>query len=171
MDSRQIGPLDRHHDRSEFCCGHPSLDEYLQRLASQHAGRDFSRTFVATIQPTPRVLGYYSLSAGAFNLTVLSDAQRKHLPRHPVPVVHLGRLAVDRSVQGQGWGAFLLLDALARTERLAINLGIHAVEVVAIDDAARAFYLHYGFEQLDDDLRHLYLPMKRIRLLRLDEGG
>lgn len=76
---------------------------------------------------------------------------------------------MDRSVHGQGLGAFLLLDALARSERLAEDLGLHAVEVHAIDDTARAFYLHHGFETLQDDPQHLYLPMKSIRLLRLNE--
>ncbi len=170
MSSWQIEPLDRHHERSPSSCGHSSLDDFLQRLASQHAERDFTRTSVAVLPPVPRIVVYYSLSAGAFDLSALSESQRKRLPRHPVPVVHLGRLAVDRSVQGQGLGAFLLLDALARSERLAKDLGRHAVEVRAIDDAARAFYLHHGFEALQDDPQHLYLPMKAIRLLRLNEA-
>jgi GNAT superfamily N-acetyltransferase len=168
MSSWRIEPLDRHHERSPFSCGHSSLDDFLQRLASQHAQRDFTRTYVAVLPPAARILGYYSLSAGAFDLSVLSEAQQKRLPRHPVPVVHVGRLAADRSVQGQGLGAFLLLDALARSERLANDLGVHAVEVQALDDTARAFYLHHGFEILQDDPQHLYLPMKAIRLLRLN---
>lgn len=169
MNNWRVEPLDRHHERSPFSCGHASLDNFLERLAAQHAQRDFTRTYVAVLPPAARILGYYSLSAGAFDLSVLSESQRKRLPRHPLPVVHLGRLAVDQSVQGQGLGAYLLLDALARSERLAKDLGIHAVEVHAIDDGARAFYLHHGFEALQDDPHHLYLPMKTIRLLRLHE--
>ena len=169
MSRWQIEPLDRHHERDQFTCGHASLDDYLQRLASQHAQRDFSRTFVAVSPPDPRILGYYSLSAGAFDLSVLSDTQRKHLPKHSVPVAHLGRLAVDLSVRKQGLGTLLLLDALALGERLANDLGLHAVEVHAIDDDARAFYIHHGFEALQDDPRHLYLPMKSIRQLKLGE--
>jgi GNAT superfamily N-acetyltransferase len=114
------------------------------------------------------VLGYYSLSAGSFDLSVLPEEERRKLPRHPVPVAHLGRLAVDQSTQGQGLGAFLLLDALARCERLADEIGLHAVEVQAIDDGARKFYLKYGFEPLLDDVHHLYLPMKAIRKLALN---
>jgi GNAT superfamily N-acetyltransferase len=114
------------------------------------------------------VLGYYALSAGAFDLSALPEGKRRKLPRHPVPVSHLGRLAVDQGAKGQGLGASLLMDALARCERLADDLGIHAVEVWAIDDSARHFYLKYGFEPLTDDPNHLYLTMKTIRKLALN---
>jgi GNAT superfamily N-acetyltransferase len=168
MADFRIELLSSQHDRSGFSCGQPTLDQFLQQLAGQHAKRDFSRAYVAILPPASRVLGYYSLSAGSFDLSALPEAQRQKLPRHPVPVAHLGRLAVDQSVQGQGLGAFLLLDALARCERLADQLGLHAVEVQAIDDRARNFYLKYGFEPLLDDVHHLYLPMTAIRKLRLN---
>jgi GNAT superfamily N-acetyltransferase len=86
----------------------------------------------------------------------------KRLPRHPVPVVLLARLAVDLEAQGQGLGEGLLVDALERTVGLSNALGLHAVEVEAIDDAARSFYGKYGFVPLLDDERHLYLPVATI---------
>ncbi len=168
MADWRIEPLGNEHERAGFSCGQPTLDQFLQQLASQHAKRDFSRTYIAVLPPALRVLGYYSLSAGSFDLSVLAEEQRRKLPRHPVPVAHLGRLAVDQTAQGQGLGAFLLLDALARCERLADEIGLHAVEVYAIDEAARKFYLKYGFEPLLDDGHHLYLPMKAIRKLALN---
>jgi GNAT superfamily N-acetyltransferase len=93
------------------------------------------------------------------------------LPKIAVPVVLLGRLAVDRTVQGQGLGAHLLIDALRRTECLAEAVGIRAVEVDAIDDAARRFYLKFGFGPLADDPNHLFLPLHVIRKLRLPPLG
>lgn len=84
-----------------------------------------------------------------------------------VPVVLLGRLAVDRSFQGKGLGAFLLIDALRRALYISEQVGIRAVEVDAIDDAARRFYLKFGFRSLLDDSRHLMMPMHEIRKLKL----
>lgn len=168
MADWHVEPLGSQHDRSQFSCGHPSLVQFLQQLASQQMAKDFSRIYVAVLPPDSRVLGYYALSAGSFDLSALPEAKRRKLPRHPVPVSHLGRLAVDQSVKGQGLGAFLLMDALARCERLAVDLGLHAVEVWAIDDSARQFYLKYGFEPLADDPNHLYLTMKTVRKLALN---
>jgi GNAT superfamily N-acetyltransferase len=155
------------HDRSNFSCGKPSLDDFLKHLAGQHAKRDFARTYVATIPPDLAVLGYYSLSAGSVDLLVLPEADRKKLPKHPVPVAHLGRLAVDQRAQGQKLGKFLLIDALRRCSGLSTELGLHAIEVVALDDSARAFYLKYGFTPLTDDRLHLWIPMKVVRKLGL----
>jgi GNAT superfamily N-acetyltransferase len=97
----------------------------------------------------------------------LPRGEAKGLPRIDVPVVLLGRLAVDRSMHGQGLGTFLLLDALRRCQRLADEVGVRAVEVDALDATARAFYLKYGFIPLEDDPNHLFLPMSTIRKLNL----
>ena len=78
---------------------------------------------------------------------------------HPVPVVLLARLAVDKSTQGVGLGDWLLLDALQRSVDISSGLGIHAVEVDALDDQAAAFYRKYGFMPLLDEPLHLYLPL------------
>jgi GNAT superfamily N-acetyltransferase len=168
MPDWRVELLSNEHGRAGFSCGQPLLDQFLQQLAGQQAKRDFSRTYVVILPPASGVLGYYSLSAGSFDLGVLPEEKRRKLPKHPVPVAHIGRLAVDQSTQGQGLGAFLLLDALARCERLADEIGLHAVEVHAIDESARNFYLKYGFEPLLDDVHHLYLPMKAIRKLNLN---
>ena len=101
---------------------------------------------------------------GALNLPA---DQAKGLPCIDVPVVLLGRLAVDRSMQGQGLGSLLLIDALRRIVHVANEVGVRAVEVHAIDDNARNFYLHYGFVPLRDDLRHLFVPLDVVRKLNL----
>jgi len=90
------------------------------------------------------------------------------LPRLDGPVVLIGKLAVNRSVQGQGLGALLLVDALRRSLQISEQVGIRAVEVDAIDDAARNFYLKFGFPSLLDDPRHLFLTMAEVRKLKLD---
>ena len=93
------------------------------------------------------------------------------LPPHvPVPVVLLGRLAVDEARRGRGLGELLLMHALWRAEQIGRQAGVYAVEVDALSDAATRFYLKYGFTPLLDDPRHLYLPMKGIEALSLDFG-
>jgi ribosomal protein S18 acetylase RimI-like enzyme len=160
----ELGP---DHGRSEFSCGHESLDAFLKQYASQNQKTGVSRTFVALRPGEKFVSGYYSVAAGSLKIEDLTEEQRKRLPKYPVPVAHLGRLAVDRNAQGQGLGEYLLLDALCRIDRADRDLGIHAVEVVAIDDAAKRFYLKYGFTELKDDPHHLFMPMKTVRKLRL----
>ena len=163
-----IEKLSKGHDRKSFNCGVPDLDDYLQRFARQNEAAGISQHFVALDAPDSRVIhGYYALCAGAVAFDQVSRDLRKRLPRYPVPVAHLGRLAVDQSAAGQRLGEFLLMDALARTLRAADQIGIHAVEVVAINESARTFYRKYGFYPLKDDRQHLYLPIATVKKLDL----
>jgi GNAT superfamily N-acetyltransferase len=157
-----IEPLNRSHERSEFCCGKVPLDNFLRTLVSQYEKRRLGRTYVAVRSGEPRVLGYYTLASGSVSFANLPEKAAKKLPRHPVPVVLLARLAVDQAARGQGLGRLLLVDALRRCLSLANHLGIHAVEVDAIDDEAKAFYAKYGFVPLQDQPLHLYLPIATI---------
>lgn len=113
------------------------------------------------------VKGFYALSNHTIVCEALPDDQAKGLPQIDMPVVLIGRLAVDRSVQGQGLGEFLLVDALRRAEYLANKIGVRAVEVDAINEAAIRFYQRYGFLSRKDDPRHLFLSMSVIRKLQL----
>lgn len=155
-------PLDRSHERGSFCCGKAPLDAFLHSLVSQYEKRHLGRTYVAVRPGEQQVCGYYTLSAGSVAFSNLPAKASKKLPRHPVPVVLLARLAVDQSVQGAGLGKVLLMDALNRCLALSNQLGVFAVEVDAIDPAARAFYLKYGFVPLQDDELHLHLPIATI---------
>lgn len=159
-----IEPLVTQHERDDFDCGEPTLNDYLKFYARQNDSRGLGKTFVATLPDSKKVIGYYTVSSGAIHFESIPDK----LPRYPVPVVHLGRLAVDRSANGQGLGGMLLVDALRRTARLADQLGIFAVEIYALNENARRFYQRYGFESLVDDELHLYLSIKKIRKLGLD---
>ena len=160
--------LDKSHDRTEFDCGQPMLNEWLQDRAGQFDRRDLSRTFVATRTAESLVLGYYAISTHRVIHDVLPPAEAEGLPRLDVPVVLIGRLAVDQSAQGEGLEALLLIDALRRSAQISEQGGIRAVEVDAIDDAAKNFYLKFGFPPLLDDPRHLFLPMHEIRKLKLE---
>lgn len=163
-----IQRLSKSHDRSAFDCGQPLLNEWLNQRAGQFDRRDLSRTFVATRSEEPLVRGYYAISTHRVLYEDLPGEEAKGLPRLDVPVVLLGRLAVDRSVQGQGLGALLLVDALRRTMHISEQVGIRAVEVDAIDESARQFYLKFGFRSLLDDPQHLMMPIHEIRKLKLD---
>ena len=140
-----ISRLDKNHDRRQFDCGKAPLDEYLSTLVSQYEKRRLGRTYVATEPNSSRVAGYYTLAAGSIGVSVLAESARKKLPKHPVPVIHLGRLAVDQLYRGRRLGETLLLHALQNALELSEKLGAFAVDVRAIDNEAVAFYRKYGF--------------------------
>lgn len=163
MAEWQIERLGRGHDRGAFACGKPPLDDFLRRLVTQYEKRNLGRTYVAVRAGEKKVCGYFTLASGAISFQNLPEPSARKLPKHPVPVILLARLAVDQDVQGQGLGESLLLDALQRCLELADKLGIHAVEVDAIDQQAKAFYQKYGFVPLLDHELHLFLPVSTIR--------
>ena len=160
-----VEALTASHKRDQFQCGRASLDEYICLYASQHSRKNVGRTFVAVAPGARQVLGYYTLSGASVEFEHLPSALKKKLPRYPLPVALLGKLAVDHSVQGQGLGAFLLIDALMRVVGVADQLAIHAVEVHALDDSAIGFYVKYGFQPFLDKPSHLFLPLDSIRQL------
>lgn len=168
MADWEIVRLNDSHERSGFECGKPSLDGFIRSLAGQYERRGLGRTFVAVRAGERRVDGYYTVAAGALELAELPPAKKK-LPRHPVPVLLLARLAVDGHCRGKGLGQALLFDALTRACRLGEELGIHAVEVDAIDEDAARFYQKYGFVPLLDQPRHLFLALESIRKV-MSEG-
>jgi ribosomal protein S18 acetylase RimI-like enzyme len=162
--SWQIVPLDRSHQRDAFDCGEPSLNDYLCRYARQNDAKGVSRTFVLLEEGSPIILGYYTLSAGSVAFTTLPDDYSR-LPKYPVPTAHIGRLAVDRTRQGQRLGELLLVDALKRIRQTSRQIGIHAVTVHALHEKAKAFYEKFGFIPLKDDALHLFLPLATIENL------
>lgn len=158
-----VEPLRKEHQRFEFDCGIESLNLFLKNYARQNDEKGLSRTFVAVRSGNTAVHGYYSLSSGSISFEPVPEK----LPRYPIPTAHIGRLAVDRSSQGAGLGEFLLIDALRRIVNLADELGIFAVELHAINESAKNFYLKYGFIELKDDPFHVYLSVKSIKRLGL----
>jgi GNAT superfamily N-acetyltransferase len=160
LDDRPLDPAI--HDRQGFECGVPALDEYLHRFAEQHRRRGISSVFVLTDSAQPeRILGYYTLSAAAVDGLRLSEAERKKLPRYPVPCFRMGRLACRSDQQGRVLGKVLLGCAVDRCLKARQQVAAYALIVDAKDDAAKAFYLHFGFKALLDVKLTLYLPLGR----------
>jgi len=167
----RIEPFVRGHDRERFSCGLVPLDEYLKKYARQNADLDYGRTFVLVREGETRIFGYYTLSAGTVAREQLPPEEARRLPKYPAPVAHLGRLARDREVQGKGLGSLLLADALRRVDRVSKDLALYAVDAVAKDKRAKAFYVAHGFHELLDDPLHLYLSMKTISKLFTSNKG
>jgi GNAT superfamily N-acetyltransferase len=137
--------------------------DWFQKRFPEDADKGVAASFVLTAPPALRVLGYYTLSASIVNASELPDALAKKLPRYPqLPVPLLGRLAVDQSMQGQGLGEFLLMDALRRSLDAAVNIAAMAVVVDAKDEAAHAFYRDFSFTPLQQQPRRLFLSMKTV---------
>lgn len=158
-----ISPLDRSHDRKSFDCGEPALNEYLHQYAGQDVKRRVNKVFVVSLPETPRqVIGYYGLSAGSLDAKCLPEGQRKRLPRYPVPVVLLGRLAVAISHQGQGLGSILLADALKRIVQASQVMAVYAVVVEALNEQAAGFYQQFGFIPLPSQPLKLFLPLGSV---------
>ncbi|HWG41448.1 MAG TPA: GNAT family N-acetyltransferase [Gemmataceae bacterium] len=157
-----IERLNSHHEREAFCCGNASLDVFLKTLAGQYEKRRLGQTFVAVRAGENAVCGYYTSAAGSLDLNALPEKQKKRLPKHPLPAVHLGRLAVNQCHQGRRLGETLLFHFLHTALDAAKSMGVYAVDVLATDDKARGFYLQYGFLPLQDIPLHLYLPMRTI---------
>jgi GNAT superfamily N-acetyltransferase len=108
------------------------------------------------VMPDGAIGGFYTLSSTALRLAELPEDITRRLPRYPlVPATLIGRLALDRSHHGQGWGSFVLLDALRRCT--TSDIASFAIVVDAIDGEAREFYLHASF---------LLLPASPYRLFR-----
>jgi GNAT superfamily N-acetyltransferase len=157
-----IEKLAKGHDLSRFDCGNDALTVWLKRFAWSNVQNDSARVYVAH-QRDEVVLGYHALTAGSVSRAEAPERIGRGLAAHPVGVVVIGRLAVDRAHQGIGLGVSLLQDALMRAEHAAETVGVRAVMVQAIDPAARSFYLRFGFSPSPVDEMRLMLLMKDLR--------
>lgn len=161
-----IEPLTRRHVRQEFFCGIGELDEYLKRQAGQDMRRNVARVFVASLDRSPVIAGYYSLSAASIEFSNLPEDLKRKLPRYPIPAARIGRLAIDARHQGMGLGAYLLMDALNRVIAASDLVAMQAVIVDATGKKARSFYLHYGFQNFQDQPLKLFIPIKTVVKMR-----
>jgi ribosomal protein S18 acetylase RimI-like enzyme len=157
-------PLSDTHDTNGFECGNSDLNGWLTRRAPDSEAKS-ARTYVVTLEQ--RVIAYYCLEAGAVMRDQLPAAKlRKGLPEQ-VPIVVIGRLAVDRRYQSRGLGKSLLKDAIIRSLQASDLVGIRAIIVHAIDDNAVAFYRKFGFVHSSLNERTLLLPVETARLALL----
>lgn len=136
-------PLAAQHDVSAFQSGEEALDSWLKRRALKNQISGASRTFV--VSDGARVVGFYALASGAVAMEAASGKFRRNMP-DPIPVVILGRLAVDQSQQGKGLGRALVQDAARRVLNAADAIGIRGMLVHALSDSAKAFYARIGFD-------------------------
>ena len=130
------------HDLSCFECGEPELDDWLRRRALSNEEQGASRSYVVCVGR--RVVGYYALAAGAADHASAPGRVRRNMP-NPVPVMVIGRLAIDQRYQKRGIGLALLRDAILRTVQAAEIAGIRAILVHAISENAKRFYERTGF--------------------------
>jgi GNAT superfamily N-acetyltransferase len=155
-------PLTPDHVLDDFGCGEPSLDEWLKKRALKNQVSGASRCFVIT--DSRAVVGYYCLSAGAISHEAAPKAMRRNMP-DPLPVVLLGRLAIDRRYHNRGLGQALMRDALLRAVHVASDTGVFAVLVHALSDAAKRFYLSRGFVESPLQPMTLIMTLATIRTI------
>lgn len=153
-------PLTFEHDVNLFQCGIESLDIWLKRRALKNQETGASRTFVACDES--RVVAYYSLASSAIIVNEASGRFRRNMP-DPIPVVVLGRLAVDQSVQGKGIGRALIKDAGQRVVQAADAIGIRGMIVHAVSHEAKEFYERVGFEPSPLEPMMLMITLKDLQ--------
>lgn len=161
MITYRIGPLDASApaDTESFQCGSEPLDNYICRYASQDMRKNVARVFVATPENNPQQLaGFFTLSAGSVSCSSLPEPLMRKLPRYPVPVALIGRLAVDLTFQGKGLGSILLTDACQKVSQASSVLAMAGIIVDAKDEKAIAFYMHFGFAPLQGQAGRMMLP-------------
>lgn len=161
-----ICPLEKAHDRKSFDCGNDELNRYLREQARQDTEERVAAPFVFTQPGSAAVLGFYTLSSSIIPVDELPPDLIKRLPRYgQLPVTLLGRLAVDRSVGGQGVGELFLVDALRRSLETAQQIAAMAVIADAKDERAESFYRHFDFEPFQQTPLRLFMPMGQIAKL------
>ncbi len=159
----QVAKLTLAHDASSFDCGNDALNRFIKLYALQGQRAGISQTYVAITGDN--VAGYHTLVVGNVVYDEAPERLKKGIPRHPVPVIILARLAVDTRWHGKGLGAALVTDAMRRVLQAADIAGVRAMLVHAKDEAARNFYQHLGFEPFLDNSLTLYRLLKDIRAM------
>lgn len=156
-------PLNPAHKKQDFSCGKELLNNYLHKQAKQDVKRKLSACFVLATEDN-LVQGYYTLSSATIPRDLLPDEYKKKLPSSytDVPATLLGRLAVDISFKGKGFGELLLLEALKKCYDASVStIGSVAVIVEPIDEEAEKFYYKYGFIKLSDSGK-MFIPMDTV---------
>ena len=155
--------LQERHVKADFRCGVDALDRYFRERALHEFKKHVAATLVLVERATGAVIGFYTLSSLGIDAGDLPPKLAKKLPRYPcLPATLLGRMAVDESFRGRGFGGILLIDALRRAFESRRTVASIAVVVDAKSDQARDFYLHYGFHPFPDHSHRLFIMMETI---------
>ncbi len=165
LSDLKFEPLGKH-DRAAFACENEALTDYIKKQASQDVIRNAAAVYVATLDGK-NILGYYTLSQYSIQLDEIPEqvAKKKFAKYKTVSATLLGRLARDISVKGSEAGELLLLDALFRALQLSKQAASSAVVVDAKDEKSAAFYMKYGFIELPNTERRLFIPMATVEQL------
>lgn len=161
-----IEKLKSSHAKKTFTCGIDSLDDYLQKKATQDERRNISVTYILHDTELNLVAGFYTLSSTTIESKYLPDETIRKLPNYPlIPATLIGRLAIDKNYQGKNLGELILMDALHRSYESSKNIASFAVVVEAINKEAVKFYKKYGFINFITHEKLLYMAMKSIKNL------
>ncbi len=158
-------PITADLELANFDSGEPSLNEWLKKRALKNHAAGASRCFVLCADPD--IIGYYSLSAGAISHETAPKAMRRNMP-NPLPVLLLGRLAVDKRYHNQGIGQALLRDAMVRSINVSGNAGVFALLVHALSDQAKQFYLSRGFVESPLQPMTLFMTLETVRAILIE---
>lgn len=160
----RIELLGGHAGRDQFDCGVAALNDFLSRRAGQQQRKGFGKTYVALGDGEDVVAGFVTVSVGQVAATELPPDLK--LPRYPVPILRIGRLAVDKRLHRQGIGQELLAFALHLALDFSERVGLYAEVVDAKDDRVADFYRKLGFRPTLDNALCLYLPLEVLRQTR-----
>jgi len=156
-------PLDKkRHDRKRFDCGIKALDNYLRMMANQQSNRDNARTFILEDDQNPQcIIGYYTLTMISIDITSLpSNLQKKHQSSNSAGLI--ARLAVDKRYKGDGFGEWLLVDALKKLLNASDTVAFPLI-VVDAKDGASDFYKKFGFVAFFDEDNKLFIAVDSVR--------
>jgi ribosomal protein S18 acetylase RimI-like enzyme len=155
--------LEKYHNRAAFGCGNEQLDRYFHSVATQDKKKNIAIPYVLLDGERQKIIGYYTLSMSGISLENLPQSIAKKLPKYPiVGVTLIGRLAVDETYKGFGWGKLLLLDALHRSLSVSQTTASFAMVVDVIDDAAIKFYQRFEFQTFPNQPNKLFRTMSNI---------
>ena len=160
----QLVPVSRSLTKLDFDCGYPDLNNYLRHYAVKNDQLSIGKTFLALSDSI--VAGYFTISTAQIVSAELPETLRIKLPRYPVPAFRIGKLAVNKELQGLGVGQWLLHQALEKAVLVSRDVAIYAILVDAIDEKAKQFYLKYGFIPFQEFPLTLFLPLETIKNAR-----
>jgi GNAT superfamily N-acetyltransferase len=155
--------LDRQHERNHFDCGNLELNRFLRELARQHEQRGIAKTWVAVEPGNPKVLGFITISVGHVTFEETNPEMFARLPKHPMPILHVGRLATSKKCQGRGIASLLLAHAAKLAVVAPESMGIYALELVGVDPGAYEFYVRRGFLPVKGNTMRLYVPNTTLK--------
>ncbi len=155
--------LTKSHDRTSFDCGVEELNDFLKTKARKHADQNVSVTWVAVERRESKILGFITATLGTISFDEAPTTVTKGLPKYPLPVVHIGRLATDIQFQGRGIASLLLRAIAEETIDISNKIGCLGMELVATNDQAYQYYLRRGFIVLSAKNLRLFMPVSVLK--------